>query len=365
MSEKEKRKEVDKMKKLKFIFGLMFLFLMIPLNMISPNGTAWNNGDGGSGQSTFADNSTNYNYDYHYGTHDWIAHAALNALVSDNIVRWQWLETRKWIYFVGTEAPDNSKVNMTLDGDVIEGFGDTTWHHVYFNQDGTISNNEDDSALRAKSMGDLANARINDGKYDQAAFYLGAMTHYIADLSMFAHVAENNVAPHFRDFDTHHSTIEGYVQTRTNDHTNMEEFFQISSFSIGSKKPYNSAKDLAWDTYNDSTNGYAHNAVWLHDNHFTGWVQTYAARSGDTQMHQDYYDRIETNLNNAISACASAMNYVLLHEDVPYTAPSDDDDDDDYDFVFESINGYNLLILSSSLIAIITISIMRKRVHKR
>lgn len=272
---------------------------------------AWKNG-------SYGHNDSDYDYEKDYGTHDWIAEAALNALLDEDSDDWTWLKDRKEIYFVGTEAPDNSDVSMNLDGKKIEGFGDTSKHHVYFNTDGSISNNEDDAALRAKSCGDLADASIEENKLDQAAFYFGAMTHYISDLAMYCHVAENNIPQNNNiDFDgwsshEQHSKVEGYVQSRSNDDSDKEEFFKIFNFKIKEKKPYDAAIDLAWDTYEDPdpSESITRDAVWLHDNFFSSWEDKYEDRSDDTTSHQLYYDRIEENLNNAIEACASAMFYI-------------------------------------------------------
>ncbi|OLS15494.1 MAG: hypothetical protein RBG13Loki_0889 [Promethearchaeota archaeon CR_4] len=266
------------------------------------SGSAWKNG-------SYAYNSASYSYSDDFGTHDWVAEAALNALYSVDKSNWQWLMDRKTIFLVGTEAPDNSGVSMTLDGTAVSGFGDTTKHHIYFNEDGTISNNEDDAAIRAKTVGDLADVAMDADKYDLAAFYLGTMTHYIADMGVFCHVAENNVAPHYLDFDKNHTEFEDYVGSRTNNHANPEEFFQIASFSINSTTPYNAAKNLAWDTYKDPTG--SHDAKYLYDNFFGSWVLTFAARSGDSSEHRTYYNRVEQNLNNAIAACAAAINSAL------------------------------------------------------
>ncbi len=280
-------------------------FYTVIVFIIFPNSTiAWSNGNSGN---AYANNEFNYDYNDNFATHDWIAKGALDALLSSNQAKWQWLEDREVVYLLGTEAPDNSALSTTLDGTVISGFGDTTWHHVYFYENGTVY--EDDAALRAKSCGDLANSYIENGKLELGAFYFGAMIHYISDLSMFSHTVENNIPPHNLNFDTYHSTIEGYVRTRTNEYNSREEFFQFSSFVIGNKAPYDAAIKLAWDTYNDLDNIGVNNAVWLHNNHFTGWAQNYANRLSDTLSHQEYYDRIENSLNNAIEASASALVY--------------------------------------------------------
>ncbi|MHA1272768.1 MAG: hypothetical protein ACTSQS_04975 [Promethearchaeota archaeon] len=294
------------MRKFKLIFLIFFLiYLYAPFFQV----LAWKN-------SSYAYNNIDYSYEDDYGTHDLLADAALQALLEDDESSWTWLNdpNRKKIFLLGTEAPDNSKVKVTLDGKEVEGFGDTTKHHIYFNQDGTISNNEDDSALRAKSCGDLADSYIEDNKFDLAAFYLGAMTHYIADMSIYAHVAENNVDPYYTDFDEHHSEVEAYVLSRTNNYQDMEEFFKIDdNIKIDSDlKPYDAAKNLAWNTFKDPnpSESITRDAKWLNDNFFTDWADKYEDRDDESATRQLYYDRIEENLNNAIEAIASAMAYV-------------------------------------------------------
>jgi hypothetical protein len=341
------------MKNMKTLILTIGIFILIsPITYC----IAWNNGNSGS---AYADNDVSYSYDDNFGTHDWIANAALDKLWANNQTKWQWLKARKTIYLVGTEAPDNSGVQMTLDGTLISGFGDTTYHHIYFNEDGTVI--EEDAALRTKTNGDLADARIDEGKLEQAAFYLGAMTHYIADMSMYAHVAENNVPPYNINFDEHHSTVEGYVQTRTNEYNDQEDFFKFSIFTIGSKKPYNACLDLAWDTYKDPTPSAAttRDAKWMHDNFFTGWKQTYTTRADDTATHQLYYNRVEESLNLAIQACINAINYVAGSE-TTQTSGSDGTSGIDG----ETIGGFDvflLMVISTIGIVAFFFNIRKKR----
>jgi hypothetical protein len=275
---------------LKLAVLLGSFLLLVSLFMSVQTGTAWKNG-------SYANTYTSYSYTSHYSTHDWVAEAALDALVSVDAGNWQWLVDRKTIFLVGTEAPDNAGVSMTLDGTAITGSGAVTDHHIYYNADGTTY--EDNAAIEAKLFGNLADAAMDEQKRDLAAFYLGAMTHYIADLGSFAHVIDG--------VDTSdHDDFEGYVNTRTNDHADRESFFKISPVTVTSKTPYNAAKDLGWDTYKDPTS--AHGAQWLWDNLFSGWKQTLETRAEDTTNHQTYYNRVEQNLNNAVAACAAAMN---------------------------------------------------------
>jgi hypothetical protein len=276
---------------------IIILALLLILTII-PYSKAWNNGDGGTGEFTYASDFVDYNFDYHYGTHDWIADLALEILSNNNTSAWQWLRDYETIYYLGTEAPDNSGIDIILNGTALTGFGDKTYHHIYFNADGTIL--EDNSAVRAKWCGDHADVALTDGNFQVAAYYLGAMTHYIADMSMFSHVMDNTETI---NYDAHHSTIEGYVQTRTNEVDDKMGFFLIdTSEDVISKKPFNAAIDTA--------NLTAGEADYLHNNHFTGWKQTYSARSIDTVAHQNYYSKMEDLLQNGIEEIASAIQYV-------------------------------------------------------
>jgi hypothetical protein len=291
------------MKKVKYLFLFFTLFfLSLPLNLCH----AWANG-------SYGYDNVQYDYASDYSSHDWVADGALQALLAYDASNWGWLDdvNRKKIFLIGTEAPDNSGVAMTLDGESITGFGDTPNHHVYF---GAIKSNvtEDDAAVRARDCGDTAAASINSNKLDKAAFYLGAMAHYIGDLAMYAHVVKDDIWPDYRDFDDDHSTVESRVKTRTNDYENKEEFFKFSSISIVSKKPYDAAIDLNWETYKDPTpsDTPTRDAVWLDQNFIGTWASNYAARLGESATNQKYYNRIEECLNNAIEAVASAMNYV-------------------------------------------------------
>jgi hypothetical protein len=136
------------------------------------------------------------------------------------------------------------------------------------------------------------------------------MTHYIADVAMFAHAAENDVYPHYLDFDYDgdyyvHGMVEDRVQARTNDYQDREEFFEYSDHFPSPQKPYDEAVDLANDTFRDPDGAGSHSAVWLRENYFTDWALDRSSETNDTKIA--YYDRIEENLNNAVRACASAM----------------------------------------------------------
>ncbi|RLI65275.1 MAG: hypothetical protein DRO88_04995, partial [Promethearchaeia archaeon] len=291
----------------KKIYFRIFLSMLLVLSNFAlfRSVQGWKNG-------SYANNPADFDCNTDYGSHDWIADAILDYLLEINANRWNWLDERREIYYVGTEAPDNSKVSFIADGQTLSGFGDTSLHHIYFYENGTVFENEDDSAIRAKLCADWAEVSINEEKWDSAAFYLGALTHYIADMSMYAHVTDNDVAPYYLNFDEHHSTIEGYVNTRTNEFDDCEEFFQlkINITQIIPQSAYNATVALAWDTFADPnpSKSFSRDSIWLHEQFFSGWALTLASRNSETNATKiAYYDRIEENLNNAISTGISVF----------------------------------------------------------
>ncbi|MHA1619546.1 MAG: hypothetical protein ACTSVZ_09700, partial [Promethearchaeota archaeon] len=77
---------------------LLTIFIIVASANIPVN--AWSNG-------SYADDPQDYDYEKDYGTHDWIADAALDYLIDHNVSQWNWLDSRREIFYVGTEAPDN------------------------------------------------------------------------------------------------------------------------------------------------------------------------------------------------------------------------------------------------------------------
>ncbi|HDZ16843.1 hypothetical protein LCGC14_0707410 [marine sediment metagenome] len=286
----------------RIIVPLIFIcLLLIPCSQAK----AWAN-------DSYANNSSNYTYALNYATHDWIAQKALEILLANDYSKWEWLKDRELIYLTGTEAPDNANLNMTLDNEVILGYGDFSNHFLSFHENGTVKSNWDKAAIRAQDFFELAEKSLNENKLDQAAFYFGAMTHYISDSSVYAHVAQKNVPPYNVDFSQYHSTLESRVRYRTNDYYEREEFFLYTAQAVEKNSAYNITLEVGWDTYKDPNPSEAtvRDAYWLHNNFFPNWILNYEDRL--TEVNQTkilYYDRIEENLNKAIEGCVAAINY--------------------------------------------------------
>src|SRR5688572_27762114 len=82
------------------------------------------------------------------------------------------------------QKPD---VGAPDDLNVENGYHDTgACHCVLFKKVGETS--KERAAQRAQQEFDKGEAAFTAGKLKQAAFYLGAMAHYLGDLSQFCHV---------------------------------------------------------------------------------------------------------------------------------------------------------------------------------
>ena len=124
-----------------------------------------------------------------YSTHDWVADHALALLPANEQA---WLTPHKRLYLLGTEAPDNSGI-PTECGAPNTGYNDRgQGHSVEWNsdwsgwaeRDGQI---QDRAARRAQEEYNKAVAAFDEGNLPAAAFYLGAMSHYLGDVMNYAH----------------------------------------------------------------------------------------------------------------------------------------------------------------------------------
>jgi hypothetical protein len=142
-----------------------------------------------------------------YGTHDWIAQHALDWLPTTEK---QYILDNLAAYLYGTELPDNS--NASAPGHI----GDTSKHHIYFRSSGALQ--EDDAAVRASAEYQTALSYLNAKDYANAAETAGIMSHYIADVGVWAHVMGAST-DWGAETGNNHQNYEDYVNTRTNSYS--------------------------------------------------------------------------------------------------------------------------------------------------
>ena len=138
-----------------------------------------------------------------YGTHDWIAEHALDWLPSQEK---QYIIDNLASYLYGTELPDNNNASAPSH------IGDTAKHHIYYWSNGSLQ--DDAAAVRVSSEYQTALSLLNSGNYSGAATTAGIMSHYIADVAVWAHVM-GATTDWGAEPDNVHSNYEAYVNTRT------------------------------------------------------------------------------------------------------------------------------------------------------
>jgi len=189
---------------------------------------AWSNGPSGNTTTNTPSECTNPPY----GTHDWIADHALSMLPDKEKA---WLQEYKVYYLLGTEAPDNNKIPKEC-GVPNQGYDDRNkGHSVEWSDDWSKMLN-DRAAVRAKEEYDKAVNAYNSEDYKAAAFYLGAMAHYVGDVSAY---------PHSVPYEKFHSKYESWVNKDTDafDAGKYESYLKLDK--LVTRKPYEAVKRIS------------------------------------------------------------------------------------------------------------------------
>jgi len=298
------------MKKKSYIFLQVILSILIISLIFSPSALAWENGD-----------SDDIYYGERFGSHDWIALEANGFLPLANQT---WLNNYIQIYLRGTSAPDSSSVSYNS----LIGYGDTTEHHNFYNSDGTSS--EDNAATRAQEEYTKALYAMQNGKYDEGAWYAGCMTHYIADLAVWGHVMSN---------ETVHSLYEGTANTRMD--TPGESYFQITFDGFyNAITAHQASLDVGWETYRGDVL-WQYNCCWMDANYhsFTGEHPT---------------DAFEQRAEYLIELCTNKITDLLYSLSYYY----------DSNYIPPRVPGFEIIIILFSVIFLVSIYFKKKSNEK-
>ena len=166
--------------------ALITSFILVNLLIITQPLFAWTNGPSGNDLTDDVGECQSPPY----STHDWIADKALSLLPENER---QWIEPHKTFYLLGTEAPDNDKIPLVCNAPNV-GYDDRNKSHsVKWNADFTQFAMKPNGQLRHRPAWrareeyiKAANA-FKKGNLSHAAYHLGAMAHYISDVSQFGH----------------------------------------------------------------------------------------------------------------------------------------------------------------------------------
>ncbi len=172
--------------------------VVIVVLLVSPTVHGWSNGPNGNATTDELEECGSPPY----ATHDWIADHALALLPDDEQV---WLLPDIASFLLGTEAPDNDDIPEACNAPHT-GYDDRRLgHSVEWNADWTKMV-RDRAAVRAQEEYDKAALAYEQDDPVAAAFFLGAMAHYVGDVSAYPHSIPN---------EDHHSDYENRVKRRT------------------------------------------------------------------------------------------------------------------------------------------------------
>jgi len=216
-----------------------------------------------------------------YGTHDWIADQALTLQVRDVSFLSSTYHSR---YLLGTEAPDNPDY-----------IGDSTNHHVYYYSSGTVQ--DDKSAVRASQMYAAALAHIDSSDYYNAAYEIGAMVHYVADVGVFGHTM--GVATDW-GAEIHHSDYENGIESM------LDSLASPVGIQLGDQDARSATLGLAEDiTFGQ---GDMKSNIWMDASY--DWSNTIFVASA------------LSSLNSSVAAVAAAVNHLMIEADSTPPPPS-------------------------------------------
>jgi hypothetical protein len=199
-----------------------------------------------------------------------------------------WLSGNKSAFLYGTEAPDNSGASFQGHN----GYGDTTHHHNYYS--GTTCT-DDSAATRAGEEYQKALDALKGDNYALAAWYAGAMTHYIDDVAVWAHVMSGESS-------TAHSHYESQVNAVTDDYSSPT-FTVTFDGVLETISAHDASVSLGQNTATD--NGGTYTATWMNSNFDTGW-------SSVSDWSASFKSRTGESLNLAVNTVADVLHTLTV-----------------------------------------------------
>jgi len=174
---------------------------------------------------------------------------------------------------------------------------------TYFRSTGVLQ--DDAAAVRAEEEYQNALGRLNVGNFSGAAITAGIMSHYIADMAVFAHVMGAST-DWGAETGNNHSNYESYVGTRTNAYSDTYNSYLQFDALLSTVSAYDAAKNLAYDTTFDD--GGIYTCVWMDNNYDT------------SNPNSAYWVRAGQSLNLAVNAVADVLHTLYISSNVQPTS---------------------------------------------
>src|SRR5574341_1455779 len=254
-----------------FVLALSLLIFTHPEKLFS-----WGNGPSGD---TVTDEDNPDCQNIPYSTHDWVADHARAFLPDEER---KWLDDNLKLYLLGTEAPDNDKIPDTCNAPN-NGYDDRRkGHSVKWKKDYS-GLKHDQAAFRTKEEYQKAERALKEGKLSDAAFYAGAMAHYIGDVSQYGHSV---------DFEAHHGDYEGLIGARTEKfNSGVFEIYLIQD-GLSEQDPYVAVEVISLATARGEDK--IKSARWM-DSHYD-------------KRNQEYWDSVGASLNKGVNLLADVLH---------------------------------------------------------
>ena len=127
-----------------------------------------------------------------FTTHQWIAQEAIK--LSQSTSKIQWITNNKLAFWLGVEAPFNAIAAYDYDSNYLMNYGDIADLVLYLDSSGTFVIN---SSLADRAQDEMEKLILeltkDDVNHELAAFYAGAMTHYISQAGLYAAIWDESL----------------------------------------------------------------------------------------------------------------------------------------------------------------------------
>jgi hypothetical protein len=146
---------------------------------------------------------------------------------------------------------------------------------------------DDNSAVRASQLYQVALGYLRNGNYEAAAYDIGAMAHYVSDVGVFGHTMGSAT-----DWgtETHHSDYENHIESLT------DSLEPPAGLALGDKGAYDATIGLASDiTFGQ---GAIMTNVWMDTNY--DWTDPVFVASA------------MSSLNGSVTAVAAVINHLMI-----------------------------------------------------
>jgi len=264
--------------------------------MFSINGMSWGN----AGKSTSASKPK-------FAMHDWIALEGYKLAKDDADLKW--VTNNLDMYLYGTEAPDfgvlKSVINQLHPG---TGYKDSVkCHCILFNKNEDVVN--DRMEVRVKEEFDKAKAALANHDPKLAAFYAGAMAHYMGDLSQFMHLMGKGSRWGSEDQKIHHAyEVVADNKIDSDERTSLAFEGFVKKHSVSGSKPETIALNVAKFVEEGEVDGLTPGAM------YKEWNKLRAQKKGSNpaKWSEDFRNQTGHNINQSINGVSKLLR--LLSE---------------------------------------------------